>query len=378
MGVNDDRCILCGEKDLAAIQFSTGIAAVTSDCKPWPRLGDFAYCQRCGHIQKRLTTALLDDIKTIYSGYEIYFLSDGNEQLIFPGSVSKPRTQEILTRLVETINIPKQGRVLDIGCGNGAFLKTFGKAYPQWSLFGFEQSAIEAIPGVTEIYSGSVDTIEGCYDIVTMIYVLEHLFDPVGFLKKLHGIMAPGGMLFIQVPSFIKTPFDLTVADHCSHFYPDTLVSAAGASGFSVGVQSKDWIAKEIGILAKKSGNTGTTFVFKNTGGVDLAERSFSWLHKVAQHAAETSDSGAFGIFGTAIAGTWLANMIRPSVNFFVDEDPLKQGKVHMGLPIFNPDRIPFDDAVVYLAFPWFVAKPLFDRLSVSYPSIKFIQPPPG
>jgi hypothetical protein len=34
------------------------------------------------------------------------------------------------------------------------------------------------------------------------------------------------------------------------------------------------------------------------------------------------------GIFGTAIAGVWLERALDNRANFFVDEDPLRQGKL--------------------------------------------------
>jgi SAM-dependent methyltransferase len=40
----------------------------------------------------------------------------------------------------------------------------------------------------------------GAYDAVTMFYVLEHLPDPLGALRKASDLLAPGGTILIRVP----------------------------------------------------------------------------------------------------------------------------------------------------------------------------------
>jgi len=40
----------------------------------------------------------------------------------------------------------------------------------------------------------------GSYDAVTMFYVLEHLRDPMGALRKVSDLLAPGGTVLIRVP----------------------------------------------------------------------------------------------------------------------------------------------------------------------------------
>ncbi|MBF0553129.1 MAG: class I SAM-dependent methyltransferase [Nitrospirae bacterium] len=369
-------CILCGADTLSDIRYSDDIAGITSDCKLWPYSGRYARCTTCGHVQKRLSGRLINDIENIYSNYEPYSLSNGDEHLIFHESANITRSYALLKRLKLAIkNIPQEGRLIDIGCGNGSFLKAFGDACPKWDLFGFEQSNLRAkgVAAVKEIYCGSLDTIEGTYDIVTMIHVLEHVFEPVNFLRGLHTLINPAGVLFIQTPFFKTNPFDLTIVDHCSHFQPDTLAYAVNAAGFSTTLQ-EDWIAKEIGIVAGEGGSNQIPAAYAAV--TTSVEQSFLWLHKVAAHARELSGQGTFGIFGTAIAGTWLASMAMPQVNFFTDEDPQKQGKEHLGLPVFHPQSVPYKDAVVYLAFPAETSIAIYKRLSVSYPQIKFCVPP--
>jgi hypothetical protein len=58
-----------------------------------------------------------------------------------------------------------------------------------------------------------------------------------------------------------------------------------------------------------------------------------------------------FGIFGTAVAGTWLAGARDIEVDFFVDEDPSRIGAKHLGIPIISPgDAAEGSDILVGMA----------------------------
>ena len=46
-------------------------------------------------------------------------------------------------------------------------------------------------------------------------------------------------------------------------------------------------------------------------------------------------------MFVTAVAGTWLAGSLGGMAAFFVDEDPSRTGKHHVGLPVLAPQEVP-------------------------------------
>ena len=64
-----------------------------------------------------------------------------------------------------------------------------------------------------------------------------------------------------------------------------------------------------------------------------------SWLREVKRQAQDLRQNATnFGIFGTAVAGTWLAGALDMEVDFFVDEDPSRIRAKHLGIPIISPD----------------------------------------
>ena len=64
-------------------------------------------------------------------------------------------------------------------------------------------------------------------------------------------------------------------------------------------------------------------------------------------YAREAAGKGEFGIFGTSVAATWLASGLGDAVKFLVDEDPVRDGRLHLGRPIPRPEQVP-PTAVMY------------------------------
>jgi hypothetical protein len=61
--------------------------------------------------------------------------------------------------------------------------------------------------------------------------------------------------------------------------------------------------------------------------------------------------------------GTWLASGLGDAVEFFVDEDPAREGRSHLDRPILRPEQVPLG-AVVYLAFVREVSSAISRRLA--------------
>lgn len=101
------------------------------------------------------------------------------------------------------------GRLLDIGCGEGAtaaFLKQEG--YCSWAcgLEVFPDAAATARAKLDQVIEGDIETMDvplqpGSLDVVLCLDVLEHLVDPWAAVAKLAALLAPGGLLIASIPN---------------------------------------------------------------------------------------------------------------------------------------------------------------------------------
>ena len=296
------------------------------------------------------------ECREIYQSYAIYAQGGGAEQRVFDSSsgASASRSDQLLDRLVDVADIPEQGHLIDIGCGNGGFLRSFSRRHPHWRLSGSEfdekhRASIENIPGFEKFFSGDVCDLPGEFDICSLIHVLEHIEAPGKFLESVRSKLKAGGLLIVELPSYRQNPFELLIADHATHFEPATIESLLAAAEFKSLHITGEWIPKELSIVARAlppiAERTQPT-------SEDHLSSAIHWLDAVHRDAKNVAQRAAnFGIFGTSIAATWLLGELDGKARFFVDEDPDRVGGKHLDLPIYRASNVPAGSDV-YVVLP--------------------------
>lgn len=152
-----------------------------------------------------------------------------------------------LERFLEGISRFKNcGRLLDVGCATGDFLKCAQEAGYECvgiephrkacslarSRYGFEVFSADFLNFVVADES---------FDIVTMIHVLEHVPDPAGALGKAWRILKHGGVLAIEVPcltaiwfGLLRSRHPIFKGSHITFFSKQTLLKSLTRAGFRV------------------------------------------------------------------------------------------------------------------------------------------------
>ena len=98
-----------------------------------------------------------------------------------------------------------EGRLLDVGCASGRFLRQMSEI--GWTVAGVEFDAAAARKARTvtsEIFEGDpmdAPFAPGRFDVVTAFHVIEHLPDPLGTLRRMLEWLAPGGLVIVEVPN---------------------------------------------------------------------------------------------------------------------------------------------------------------------------------
>ena len=125
----------------------------------------------------------------------------------------RPEMAELLTAPVR--------RILDVGCGNGAFaagLKKSGIASEVWGIEIFESVASEASSVLDKVLVGdAASQIEnlptGYFDAIFFNDSLEHMVDPYTVLSDIKRSLVPGGLIIASLPNVrhIRTLFELLI-----------------------------------------------------------------------------------------------------------------------------------------------------------------------
>jgi SAM-dependent methyltransferase len=128
---------------------------------------------------------------------------------------------KFFSRMPATFIIPlakyrlNEKSVLDVGCGYGPYLAHFGGGSCGFDISGRMVRFASAI-GLRAV-EGDIERDAlpfGPYDAVWCSNLLEHVVSPHGVLRKFHGVLKDGGLLFLKVP-LIPHPF-LSWLYHCA------------------------------------------------------------------------------------------------------------------------------------------------------------------
>ena len=206
----------------------------------------------------------------LYKVYETYFTHQASS-----GSTDNVRVQRmslkpfrvvlklgyrVLLRLIDTRQDLPQGRqdtaniylsskrvgsLLDVGCGNGAFLDRMRSL--GWNVQGVEvdHKAARIAEEVFRIpvFIGTLEEARhpaASFDAVTMNHVIEHVHHPITLLQECHRILKPGGYLTVVTPNvkslgharFGRDWRGLEPPRHLHLFSQSTLQSSARMAGF--------------------------------------------------------------------------------------------------------------------------------------------------
>jgi len=161
------------------------------------------------------------------------------------GNPAQRMRHEIIARLLcqNTGNAP--ARVFDLGSGQGDLLRKLGTLLPDAHLLGAELSergvAIsrskvpEAIFIVADIMTppSSLNNYIGWATHAICSEVLEHVDDPVSFLKRTRSYLAQQASLIVTVPGGPMSAFDRHIG-HRQHFDRQTIGRILEQAGYSV------------------------------------------------------------------------------------------------------------------------------------------------
>jgi SAM-dependent methyltransferase len=178
-------------------------------------------------------------------------------------------------KFIEDVARLKNGALLDVGAGTGAFLHHMKQA--GWQVDGVEPDD-EAIRRAEKQYglrlmpsSKLFNLEEKSFDVITLWHVLEHVHDLHGYIEQLKKLCKTGGRIFIAVPNY--TSYDAEyynsfwaaydVPRHLYHFSPAAMQELMKQHGCVIEKIQPMWFDSFYVSLLSEKYKTGHSNLFK-------------------------------------------------------------------------------------------------------------------
>jgi SAM-dependent methyltransferase len=351
-GKGGESCLVCGGKPLEPLISIPGVptlcnrlCASEAEARNATR-GDIrlSFCPDCGHI----VNSAFDQARVNYDGR-------------FENTLSFSPRYRLYAEMTADRVINRYGlngkRIVEIGCGNGDFLRLLcgpgnrGEGYDPSQ----PNSRSAAGRGSFEIIGRNfaVEDARGA-DFVCCRHVLEHLPEPVDLLRQLHESMAvrADAVVLFEVPNGLFTLDRLGIWDiiheHVSYFTLSSLVRAFHRAGFSVCSAESAFDDQYLWLEARVDGESSPSALPKRPSDVlyssfnaRFAERIELWRQRIDQLKY---DRRHVVIWGGGAKGVMFLNLLRvpagSGIDWVVDINPRKQGHFVplMGQRIVGPD----------------------------------------
>jgi SAM-dependent methyltransferase len=236
-------CALCGHRD--ARVFHASLAPKYDGLVVGARVS-FVVCEGCGLVYQhpRLTTEQLDALYTHGLRAHMGAPTPTAPYLAHASQVAATDFAWLERAWPSVANgeLPRRGRLLEIGCATGRFLararaRGFSVAgvepEQEYSEFGRRQDGLEIHTGFVE----DVSLPPSSFDLIACLHVVEHVPDPVKFLETARTLLRPGGHLYVVVPNLRQYDVSLRHPDlfdllHLFAFSRNSLARALRAARF--------------------------------------------------------------------------------------------------------------------------------------------------
>lgn len=315
-------------------------------------------CGDCGHAQ----CDDIPDIRAFYeSVYRISLASEGHDQIFAVKSDGAIvfRTDHQAEIVLRLLDLPQGARVLDYGAAKADTLRKLVAVRPDIRPHVFDVSTDYAVawegwvsPDARAIHDVPVSW-RGHFDAVMSHFVIEHVADPVGFIRNLAALLAPDGLLLLSLPDVAANPGDMIVADHLSHFSEVSLARVLAAGGFRVKTMDRASFPGAFFVVAVR--DAGLAHPPASAEEAVREARDICKFWEKAQAGLERDAVQLRGrkaaIYGAGFYGSWIYSRVSKIVELvaFLDRNPHLQGTSLFGLPVVPPEQIADDVEALFV-----------------------------
>jgi SAM-dependent methyltransferase len=354
---NLGNCTICDSNQLQiAFEFPVSI---TSFSTPVAEATQVLICSDCGHVfnaNRQLPEGFYEneyDLLLEGEESEFWVFSDKSQNSLFDSVISfiHPWIQE------PKLNCPD---VLEVGAGKGMLLKKIIEKTNVNNVFAVEPNSKSEINLRANLkgHNISMTTLDDSpfaskkFDLIFSHGVLEHVANPLAFLKSIRNCMDDHSLLYIGVPNFEANPADLLTIDHLSKFNESTinyLFSKAGLKVKQSKVNSNEVFMMFLLEKAQDSQANGNIFfesVVQNSQRlVETSKKYIDCYINGFKEALEVSNKRnqplcIYGAGNIGLVAMNYYNIDTKTITCIYDDNNTFWGTSRMGIPIRDPKNI--------------------------------------
>lgn len=155
-------------------------------------------CPNCGLVwmSPRLSS---DELMKQFYSKDDYFFSEKGKNYFLRDELRIRLFKDYIIKLESILN---GGKLLDVGCGLGTFLKLLDYKWEKFAL-DISKSSINYLinKGISGICGNILNiSINEKFDAITLWDLIEHVEDPNLAIKKISNLIKPGGILLVETP----------------------------------------------------------------------------------------------------------------------------------------------------------------------------------
>lgn len=350
-------CDLCGSSESRTVTGTHFFESMTSDKRYIKRPLNKIICQRCGLAREGNTFSYEELDRHYTEAYSLHGNNTDTDHYFYKDGLYISRSKATTDWICNSLNL-KDGAlnsiqtVFEVGAGQGNLLTELQKMLPHADLRGCEltKSAVQlAKQKGIQLVQGDYSSIQGKYDLILAVTVIEHVPSPFHFMQTLSEHLTESGYLLIIQPMQNVESYDIFFADHLHHFHTDHFDMYGKRCGLKqINTQLSPWFAHNFSLHLFQQdffASKHVSYSYKQTTVEETLKKWEGIFGKIASASYQNKKYAVYGLGEISSLMYVYSDLKKYSIVFGIDDTGRFQGNDNIyGIPVKRFDELTQED----------------------------------